>query len=106
MSVIGGVAAACVVAALVISGVDRSASVMGMGAFGITEKPAERTELVRVFTSLREVTAGQKPKRRKAKALGALAPLTRVVPRGHTPGLSLPQRHLIRRVRCPGRPGG
>ena len=38
----------------VISGVDRSESVMGMGAFGITEKPAEREDLVRVFTALRE----------------------------------------------------
>src|SRR5437763_10165924 len=38
----------------VISGVDRSESVLGMGAFGITEKPAERAELVRVFLALRD----------------------------------------------------
>src|SRR6476659_2040079 len=38
----------------VISGVDRSKSVMDMGAFGVTEKPAERAALVRVFTALRE----------------------------------------------------
>ena len=36
----------------VISGVERSHSVMGMGAFGVTEKPAERGELVRVFNAL------------------------------------------------------
>jgi CheY-like chemotaxis protein len=51
----------------VISGADRSQSVIGMGAFGITEKPAEREDLVRVFTSLREHRQDQKP-RRKAKA--------------------------------------
>jgi CheY-like chemotaxis protein len=50
----------------VISGADRSQAVMGMGAFGITEKPAEREDLVRVFTELRETAQGQKP-RRKAK---------------------------------------
>jgi signal transduction histidine kinase/HAMP domain-containing protein/CheY-like chemotaxis protein len=50
----------------VISGVDRGHSVIGMGAFGITEKPAERADLVRVFTSLREHAKLQKP-RRKAK---------------------------------------
>jgi len=64
----------------VISGVDRSASVMGMGAFGITEKPAERTELVRVFKSLLETTRNQKPRKRKAKASDAVTPLTRTVP--------------------------
>jgi CheY-like chemotaxis protein len=37
-----------------------------MGAFGITEKPAERDELVRVFSALREQAAQRKP-RRKAK---------------------------------------
>jgi CheY-like chemotaxis protein len=50
----------------VISGVDRSGSVIGMGAFGVTEKPAERAELVRVFTALREHAHSQKPKRKKA----------------------------------------
>jgi signal transduction histidine kinase/CheY-like chemotaxis protein/HAMP domain-containing protein len=50
----------------VISGVDRTQSVIGMGAFGVTEKPAERDELVRVFRALQEHTA-QKP-RRKARA--------------------------------------
>jgi CheY-like chemotaxis protein len=59
----------------VISGADRSKSVIGMGAFGITEKPAEREDLVRVFTALRDQGAGQKP-RRKAKA----APARRQLP--------------------------
>jgi CheY-like chemotaxis protein len=49
----------------VISGVDRSRSVMGMGAFGITEKPAERSELVDIFASLRGEAEKQKPRRRK-----------------------------------------
>ena len=53
----------------VISGVDRSESALGMGAFGITEKPAERAELVRVFAALREQAAGQKPRRRKPRAV-------------------------------------
>jgi CheY-like chemotaxis protein len=64
----------------VISGVDRSTSVLGMGAFGITEKPAERAELVRVFKALHDATAEQKPKRRKAKASDAVTPLIRAVP--------------------------
>src|SRR5438067_2830444 len=51
----------------VVSGVDRSQSVIGMGAFGVTEKPAERSDLVRVFTELREHAQSQKP-RRKTKA--------------------------------------
>jgi signal transduction histidine kinase/CheY-like chemotaxis protein len=51
----------------VISGADRRQSVIGMGAFGVTEKPAERDELVRVFTSLHKHAQSQKP-RRKAKA--------------------------------------
>ena len=42
-------------------------SVIGMGAFGVTEKPAERDELVRVFTALREAAPTQKPRKRKAQ---------------------------------------
>jgi signal transduction histidine kinase/DNA-binding response OmpR family regulator/HAMP domain-containing protein len=53
----------------VISGVDRKQSAIGMGAFGVTEKPAERAELVRVFTSLREHGQSHK-RRRKPKASG------------------------------------
>jgi CheY-like chemotaxis protein len=41
--------------------------VIGMGAFGVTEKPAERAQLVGVFTELREHARAQKP-RRKTKA--------------------------------------
>jgi signal transduction histidine kinase/DNA-binding response OmpR family regulator/HAMP domain-containing protein len=51
----------------VISGADRSQEALGLGAFGITEKPAERKELVRLFTALREQAQTSKP-RRKAKA--------------------------------------
>jgi len=64
----------------VISGVDRSASVLGMGAFGITEKPADRSELVRVFSALREEAGRQKPRRRKARAPEATLPVSRPVP--------------------------
>jgi HAMP domain-containing protein/signal transduction histidine kinase/CheY-like chemotaxis protein len=64
----------------VISGVDRSKSVMGMGAFGVTEKPAERAELVRVFSSLQKQTSAQKPRRRKNKAADAFVPMPRTLP--------------------------
>jgi HAMP domain-containing protein/signal transduction histidine kinase/CheY-like chemotaxis protein len=64
----------------VISGVERSKSVMGMGAFGITGKPAERAELVRVFKSLHEEAKKQKPRRRRPKAADAPAPAVRAVP--------------------------
>jgi len=60
----------------VISGVDRSRSVMGMGAFGVTEKPAERSELVDIFASLRGEAEKQKPRRRKRPE----APASRAVP--------------------------
>jgi CheY-like chemotaxis protein len=62
----------------VISGVDRSQSVIGMGAFGVTEKPADRAELVRVFTSLRQETE-KKPRRRKL-ATGGELPAARSIP--------------------------
>jgi CheY-like chemotaxis protein len=61
----------------VISGVDRSKSVIGMGAFGVTEKPAARGDLVSVFTSLRE-HAGTNKRRRKPK--GSPDPLARTLP--------------------------
>jgi signal transduction histidine kinase/CheY-like chemotaxis protein/HAMP domain-containing protein len=61
----------------VISGVDRSSSVIDMGAFGITEKPADRADLVRVFESLRENAQANK-RRRKPK--GAASPLARPLP--------------------------
>jgi CheY-like chemotaxis protein len=53
---------------------------MGMGAVGITEKPAERAELVRVFTSLRKEAAAQKPRRRKPKAAETTMSANRPVP--------------------------
>jgi CheY-like chemotaxis protein len=48
-----------------------------MGAFGITEKPADRADLVRVFESLRENAQANK-RRRKPK--GAASPLARPLP--------------------------
>src|SRR4029079_15401486 len=48
----------------VISGVERREAVVDMGAFGITEKPAERAELVKVFTLLGKEAGKQKPRRR------------------------------------------
>jgi len=59
----------------VISGADRSKSVMGMGAFGVTEKPAEHGELVRVFGDLREQALAAKPKRRKPAPRQAMQPV-------------------------------
>ena len=54
----------------VISGADRSQAALALGAFGITEKPAERDDLVRVFATLRDHAKGPKP-RRKAKTAAA-----------------------------------
>jgi CheY-like chemotaxis protein len=53
---------------------------MDMGAFGITEKPAERAELVRVFESLRNEGKNQKPRRRKPRPADSPPPITRAVP--------------------------
>ena len=50
----------------VISGADRTQSAIAMGALGVTEKPAERDELVRAFIGLRDHGTEKKP-RRKAK---------------------------------------
>jgi HAMP domain-containing protein/signal transduction histidine kinase/response regulator RpfG family c-di-GMP phosphodiesterase len=46
----------------VISGADKIASVIGMGAFGVTEKPAERDELAEVFRGLANHVAGAEPR--------------------------------------------
>ena len=46
----------------VISGVDRIGAVMDMGAFGVTEKPADDATLQTVFSELKEHVAKQKPK--------------------------------------------
>jgi CheY-like chemotaxis protein len=48
----------------VVSGADRSQAVMGMGAFGVTEKPADRDQLVAVFAELRQ-EAEKKPRKRR-----------------------------------------
>ena len=52
----------------VISGVDRRQAVMNMGAFGVTEKPVERDQLLQVFTDLREEAITKPRKRRKSEA--------------------------------------
>jgi CheY-like chemotaxis protein len=61
----------------VVSGVDRSGAVMGMGAFGVTEKPAEREELVKLFRNLREA-AVQKPRKRRKSS--DIAPVAKALP--------------------------
>jgi CheY-like chemotaxis protein len=59
----------------VISGAERNASVIGMGAFGVTDKPAEREELVRVFSALRDHAKKQKPQRKKTPPAAHGAPV-------------------------------
>ncbi|HVU30779.1 MAG TPA: HAMP domain-containing protein, partial [Sphingomicrobium sp.] len=54
----------------VVSGAGRSQSAAAMGAFGVTEKPAERDELVRVFRNLRE-EAQKKPRKARKPARAA-----------------------------------
>jgi CheY-like chemotaxis protein len=49
----------------VVSGADRSQAAMGMGAFGVTEKPAERDELLDLFRDLRAEAVKKPRKRRK-----------------------------------------
>jgi CheY-like chemotaxis protein len=63
----------------VITGADKTKSVMSMGALGITEKPAERAELVSVFTDLRAAAEKQKPRRRR-KAIEAAGTMARTIP--------------------------
>ncbi|WP_332810762.1 HAMP domain-containing protein [Sphingomonas sp.] len=65
----------------VISGADKVASVLEMGAFGITAKPAERDELVKVFAKLakrinRTDRRGETPERGSTDIVSA----TRAVP--------------------------
>ncbi len=52
----------------VISGAGGSGSVLRMGAFGVTEKPAERADLVTVFGALRDEAASEKPRRRRKRS--------------------------------------
>jgi len=61
----------------VVSGADRSQAAKGMGAFGVTEKPAEREQLVDLFRKLRAETEKKPRKRRKA---GDGAPSGKAVP--------------------------
>jgi len=61
----------------VVSGADRSQAAKGMGAFGVTEKPAEREQLVDLFRNLRAETEKKPRKRRKA---GDGAPSGKAVP--------------------------
>jgi CheY-like chemotaxis protein len=61
----------------VVSGADRRQAVMGMGAFGVTEKPAGREELVTLFRDLRAETEKKPRKRRKS---GGSSPASKAVP--------------------------
>nr|WP_277622574.1 HAMP domain-containing protein [Sphingomonas telluris] len=62
----------------VISGADKSESVLGMGAFGVTEKPADQAELAKVFKNLLE--QARKAKRKKRPATQEGSPVARDVP--------------------------
>jgi CheY-like chemotaxis protein len=50
----------------VISGVDRRGAALSMGAFGVTDKPAGRDELIALFRALKEEALSKPRKRRKA----------------------------------------
>ncbi|UUR06747.1 HAMP domain-containing protein [Sphingomonas glaciei] len=56
----------------VISGADRSASVLAMGAVGVTEKPADQDELGKVFRNL--LSEAKKGKRKRAPASSTSQP--------------------------------
>jgi HAMP domain-containing protein/signal transduction histidine kinase/CheY-like chemotaxis protein len=57
----------------VVSGADRSQAVMQMGAFGVTEKPAKREDLVQLFSALKEETE-RKPRKRRRPERSSPAP--------------------------------
>jgi signal transduction histidine kinase/DNA-binding response OmpR family regulator len=59
----------------VISGTERSHAAAGLGAFGVTDKPAEREELVRVFKALGQEAKAQKPRRARKSAARADRPV-------------------------------
>jgi HAMP domain-containing protein/signal transduction histidine kinase/CheY-like chemotaxis protein len=61
----------------VISGADRRASALSMGAFGVTEKPADRDELGKVFSEL--LARSRKQRRKQAPATNS-TPSQRQVP--------------------------
>jgi CheY-like chemotaxis protein len=62
----------------VISGADKIASVLNMGAFGVTEKPAEQAELGKVFKDL--LSEAKKAKRKKRSVARDITPVTQDVP--------------------------
>ncbi len=62
----------------VISGKDKTKSVVSMGAVGITEKPAERDDLVNVFKDLLRESNKQKPRRRRKGS--DIVPAARAIP--------------------------
>jgi signal transduction histidine kinase/CheY-like chemotaxis protein len=57
----------------VVSGADRRQAALGMGAFGVTEKPAERDQLVGLFRDLRD-EMDKKPRKRRKPADAPSAP--------------------------------
>jgi HAMP domain-containing protein/signal transduction histidine kinase/CheY-like chemotaxis protein len=59
----------------VISGAERRASVASMGAAGVTEKPADRDELISVFKRLRETARPRTRKPKKSAELPASRPI-------------------------------
>ena len=63
----------------VISGVDHSRDVLGMGAIGVTGKPAEHGELIKVFTALKDAADTRKPRRRRKTSEGT-QPAARPLP--------------------------
>ena len=62
----------------VISGADKIASVLSMGAFGVTEKPADQAELAKVFKTL--LTQAKKTKRKKQPTAREFLPVSQDVP--------------------------
>ncbi|HVM38654.1 MAG TPA: HAMP domain-containing protein [Sphingomicrobium sp.] len=65
----------------VISGADKSQSAMAIGAFGVTEKPADDEALKRVFRDLLEHVRSTETKRRSRRGKAeAAAPVNRAVP--------------------------
>jgi signal transduction histidine kinase/CheY-like chemotaxis protein/HAMP domain-containing protein len=62
----------------VISGAESSRSALSMGAAGVSVKPIERRELVKIFTSLRREAEKRKPRRRKKARIAS--PVDRPMP--------------------------
>ena len=64
----------------VISGADKVQSVMAMGAFGVTEKPADHEELLRVFSELSELVSKTERKILVSEGANDVLPTARAVP--------------------------